>query len=75
MYEKHVSVFRPIGMPRILYRYIFKEICLVFGISLVTFTKWGGFFRLTETMRREYPHEVLDEERELLVPYECGILF
>jgi len=25
-------------MPRILYRYIFKEICLVFGISVVTFT-------------------------------------
>lgn len=25
-------------MPRIIYRYIFKEICLVFGISLVTFT-------------------------------------
>ena len=25
-------------MPRILYRYIFKEICLVFGISLFTFT-------------------------------------
>jgi len=25
-------------MPRILYRYIFKEICLVFGISLVSFT-------------------------------------
>jgi lipopolysaccharide export system permease protein len=25
-------------MPRILYRYILKEICVVFGISLVTFT-------------------------------------
>jgi lipopolysaccharide export system permease protein len=25
-------------MPRILYRYIFKDLCLVFGISLVTFT-------------------------------------
>jgi lipopolysaccharide export system permease protein len=25
-------------MPRIIYRYILKEICLVFGISLVTFT-------------------------------------
>ncbi len=44
-------------------------------VSILTFTNWGGFYRLTQTMRREYPHTILDEESELLVPYDCGIMF
>lgn len=43
-------------------------------VEVVTFTKWGGFFRRTYTIRRAFPHmvEVNDEN---LVEYECGIMF
>lgn len=45
------------------------------SISLLTFTDWGGFIGRTLVARRQYPHEIRDAEREVLVPYDCGIQF
>lgn len=44
-------------------------------VEVVTFTKWGGFFRKTYTISRTFPHEIIDSQEENLVPYDCGILF
>ena len=44
-------------------------------VDVVIFTEWGGFIRESVTMKREFPHEILDEEAEVLVPYNCGIIF
>jgi hypothetical protein len=41
-------------------------------VSLVTFTKWGGFYRRTLTIKREFPHQILQEDRTLLLEYDCG---
>jgi hypothetical protein len=44
-------------------------------VKIVTFTKWGGFYRLTYTIDRSFPHEIIDVREENIVPYDCGILF
>ncbi len=44
-------------------------------VRIVTFTKWGGFYRLTFTISRDFPHRILNVEQELLAPYNCGIVF
>jgi hypothetical protein len=44
-------------------------------VRIVTFTKWGGFYRMTFTISREFPHYVLDVQQEILAPYNCGIAF
>ena len=44
-------------------------------VQIVTFTKWGGFFRLTYTISREFPHKIIDVKEEELVPYDCGVMF
>ncbi len=44
-------------------------------VRIVAFTKWGGFFRLTYTIRREFPHIIVDVKEEELVPYDCGVKF
>jgi len=44
-------------------------------ISVVTFSKWGGFIRVTQKIRRIFPHVVLEERREPLVEYHCGLMF
>lgn len=44
-------------------------------VEVVTFTKWGGFYRYTYTISREFPHTILDLEQENLVPYDCGVMF
>jgi hypothetical protein len=43
-------------------------------VEVVTFTKWGGFFKRTYTISRSFPHEV-DVKDENLVEYDCGIMF
>ena len=43
-------------------------------VKMLVFTKWGGFYRRTLTIRRA-DHFILDEQDEPLVEYECGILF
>jgi hypothetical protein len=44
-------------------------------VEIVTFTKWGGFYRLTYTIRRETPHQIQDIKEENLLPYDIGIVF
>lgn len=44
-------------------------------VRLVVFTNWGGFYRLTFDLNRQFPHNLQSPLRELLVPYDCGILF
>ncbi|MBV6392305.1 MAG: hypothetical protein KPEEDBHJ_01527 [Anaerolineales bacterium] len=44
-------------------------------VEIVTFTKWGGFFRATYSIDRAFPHEIIETQRENIVPYDCGILF
>jgi hypothetical protein len=43
-------------------------------VEIVTFTKWGGFFRRTYTISRSFPHTV-EMKEENLVEYDCGIMF
>ena len=44
-------------------------------VEIVTFTKWGGFYRLTYTISREFQHKIIDVKQEELVPYDCGVMF
>lgn len=44
-------------------------------VEVVTFTKWGGFYRYTYTISRGFPHTIVDIKQENLVPYDCGIMF
>jgi hypothetical protein len=44
-------------------------------VEVVTFTKWGGFYRHTYTIPREAPHSILDVKEENILPYDCGIVF
>jgi hypothetical protein len=43
-------------------------------IKMLVFTKWGGFYRRTLTIRRA-DHSIVDEQDEPLVEYDCGIMF
>jgi hypothetical protein len=44
-------------------------------VRVVIFTKWGGFYRLTFTINREFPNTIQSTQDEQLVPYDCGIMF
>ena len=44
-------------------------------IEVITFTKWGGFYRQTYTISRSFPHTIIDIQSENIVPYDCGIVF
>jgi len=44
-------------------------------ISVVVFTKWGGFYRDTFEVSRSFPHDVLDAESIPLIEYDCGVSF
>ena len=44
-------------------------------VEVVTFTKWGGFYRQTYTIRRGVPPTLLDIKQENILPYDCGIVF
>ena len=43
-------------------------------VRVLVFTKWGGFFERVYTFDKEFPHEMAEDEREL-VPYDCGMMF
>jgi hypothetical protein len=43
-------------------------------VKTLVFTKWGGFYRRTITIRRA-DHSIIDEQDDLLVEYDCGIMF
>lgn len=44
-------------------------------VRVVTLTKWGGFIQRSYTIGRDFPHKVLEEERETLVEYDSGVQF
>jgi hypothetical protein len=45
------------------------------NVQVITFTKWGGFYRLTYSISRSFPHKIIDVKEENLVPYDCGVMF
>jgi hypothetical protein len=47
----------------------------VVTVSFLTFSKWGGFERLKLEIKKDFPHRILNEEREPLVDYSCGVVF
>jgi hypothetical protein len=44
-------------------------------VEVITFTKWGGFYRQTYTISRSFPHKIMDAKSENLVEYDCGVMF
>jgi len=44
-------------------------------VRFVTFTKWGGFSEVVYTISREFPHRIVDWEGEILLEYDCGVVF
>ncbi len=44
-------------------------------VRFVLFTKWGGFVEVNYLFSAGFPHELLDAEFNVLVEYDCGIMF
>ena len=44
-------------------------------VSFHVFSAWGGLSRHTFRISPEFPHRVLEAEPEVVVPYECGIVY
>jgi hypothetical protein len=44
-------------------------------VSLVTFSKWGGFLQRNMTFARSFPHVMQNESDRVLIEYNCGIAF
>jgi hypothetical protein len=44
-------------------------------VEVVTFTKWGGFYRYTYTISREAPHTIIEVKQDNILPYDCGVVF
>jgi len=44
-------------------------------VRMHLFSHWSGFIRWTITIQRLSPHAILDIEEQILVPYDCGIMF
>lgn len=42
-------------------------------VRIVTFTKWGGFIETKYVLTRAFPHQIVIQWEEILVPYNCGI--
>ena len=44
-------------------------------VEVVMFSDWGGFARGTYEISKSFPHAILDSDFEILVEYDCGIMF
>jgi hypothetical protein len=44
-------------------------------VSLLTWTEWGGLYRKTFTIKRQFPHQILDTKEENVLSYWCGVTF
>jgi hypothetical protein len=44
-------------------------------VSVLVFTKWGGFYRYDITFSLPEPYEILDISSEVLVEYDCGVMY
>jgi hypothetical protein len=47
----------------------------VVDVQVITFSKWGGFYRETYTIDRNFPHTVINIKQQTLVLYDCGVAF
>jgi len=43
-------------------------------VRILVFTKWGGFYERIFTIDRNFPHQMIDDDIQL-IPYNCGIVF
>lgn len=43
-------------------------------VSMLVFTKWGGFYRRTTTINRD-DHSIVDKHDTSVVEYDCGVAF
>ncbi len=44
-------------------------------IRVATFTKWGGLEERTYTIRKAFPHKILNVEIRTMLHYDCGVNF
>lgn len=44
-------------------------------LQVMIFTHWGGFIQETYTIAGTFPHRILDQTRETLLEYNCGVSF
>lgn len=44
-------------------------------VTLLTFSRWGGFERITLKISDSFPHKVIEESRKTKVEYHCGVIF
>jgi hypothetical protein len=45
------------------------------SVSLLVFSKWGGVARYKVRFNRSFPHKLLAEQCDTLIPYNCGIRY
>lgn len=43
-------------------------------VQILVFTKWGGFYERVYTIDRNFPHQMIEDDIQL-IPYNCGIVF
>jgi hypothetical protein len=36
---------------------------------------WGDFYRLIFSIKRSFPHTIVDIQRESIIPSDCGLMF
>ena len=44
-------------------------------VSFHVFSRWGGLSRLSFQISPSFPHQIVEKEAEVVVPYDCGIVF
>lgn len=44
-------------------------------LQVMIFTHWGGFIQETYTVAGTFPHRILEQTRETLLEYNCGVSF
>jgi hypothetical protein len=44
-------------------------------VRIVTFTKWGSFIETKYELGRDFPHQLMGEWQQILVPYDCGVIY
>jgi hypothetical protein len=43
-------------------------------VRIVTFSKWSGFIETRYELTRAFPHQLVGEWQQSLVPYDCGVI-
>lgn len=44
-------------------------------VQVIVFTKWGGFRQQRYEISKDFPHRILGETVQILVPYDCGCYY